>query len=230
LSKGGKLLFIGTKKQAQNIIFKEAVRSNQFYVNHRWLGGTLTNFKTVKKSVNRMKKLSLMTTDGTFDKLPKKEVVSLSRNLSKLEKNLSGIEKMTKLPKAILVVDPKREAISILEAKKLNIKVIATIDTNCDPDMIDYCIPSNDDSIRSIKLFVGKLADACIEGNAKYHKFLSQKKMVNQINVDSDKDNLFSKGSLRRKSLKVDIVHRTINVNDVKENEKILNFKKSDDK
>ena len=214
-SKGGKILFIGTKKQAQDIILKDAIRSKQFFVNNRWLGGMLTNFKTIKQSVDRMKKLEVMSNDGTFKKLPKKEAVNLTRNLIKLEKNLSGIKNMNKLPKAIFVIDPKREEIAVLEARKLGIKIIATLDTNCNPDMIDYCIPANDDSMRSIGLFAGKIADACIDGEIKYKEIMINKKakFESELKKMSEKDLL--KVSLKRKGPKVDVVKTTIKTDNI---------------
>lgn len=179
-SKGGKVLFVGTKKQAQEIIAEEAKRAGQFYVNNRWLGGMLTNFKTIKQSVDRMQSIEAMAQDGTFDKLPKKEVIQLTRELSKLEKNLAGIREMTRLPKALFVIDPHLERIAADEAIKLQIPIVATVDTNCDPDRVDYPVPANDDSIRSIKLFVSHMADACIEGSIRYQEILAQKKAAGE--------------------------------------------------
>lgn len=164
-NKGGKILFVGTKKQAQEVIKESALDANQYFVNHRWLGGMLTNFKTIKQSIERMKKISDMSSDGTFEKLPKKEVIKLSRELEKLQKNLSGIKDMNKLPKAVIIIDPKKEHLAISEARVLKIPIVATLDTNCDPDLVDYPIPGNDDSIRSVSLFVSKLAQACKEGD-----------------------------------------------------------------
>jgi small subunit ribosomal protein S2 len=175
VARGEKVLFIGTKKQAQDIVAEEAKRSGQFYVNNRWLGGMLTNFKTIKQGIDRLRALEKMTTDGTFERLPKKEVVQLTRELQKLEKNLAGIRDMNKLPGAIFVIDPKREHIAVEEAKRLGIPIIALVDTNCDPDGIEYLIPANDDAIRSIKLFTGRVADACAEGNARHQEYLRSK-------------------------------------------------------
>lgn len=173
---GGKILFVGTKKQAQEIVVQEALRAGQYYVNNRWLGGMLTNFKTVKQSVDRMRAIEEMAKDGTFEKLPKKEVFGLTRELAKLEKNLSGVKDMSKLPKAVFIIDPNLEKIAVDEARKLGLPVIATLDTNCDPDMINYPIPANDDSIRSVALFATTIADACLEGAARYEEILAQKK------------------------------------------------------
>lgn len=160
---GGSILFVGTKKQAQESVRDEAIRSGMFYVNQRWLGGTLTNFKTIRKSINRLKDIEKMEEDGTFDVLPKKEVVELLKEKDRLMKFLGGIKDMKKLPDAIFVVDPRKERIAIAEARKLNIPIIAMVDTNCDPDEIDYVIPANDDAIRAVKLLTSKMADAVLE-------------------------------------------------------------------
>ena len=164
-AEGGKILFVGTKKQAQESIKNEAERCNQFYVNERWLGGMLTNFQTIEKRVKRLKTLEKQAEDGTFDVLPKKEVTILKHEMEKLQKYLGGIKDMKKLPDALFVIDPKKEEIAVSEARKLNIPIIATVDTNCDPDLIDYPIPANDDAIRAVKLLTGKIADAVLEGN-----------------------------------------------------------------
>lgn len=185
VSKGGKILFVGTKKQAQEIVKESALDANQFYVNYRWLGGMLTNFKTIKQSIERLRKLSEMSTDGTFEQLPKKEVVKLSRELEKLEKNLSGIKDMTKPPKAIVIVDPKKEHIAVKEARNLNIPVVAIIDTNCDPQEVDFPIPGNDDSLRSILLFIGKLAHGCKEGDMLHQADLAERR---QKAADKDEE------------------------------------------
>ena len=161
----GSVLFVGTKKQASDAIREEAERCGQYYVNVRWLGGMLTNFQTVKKSINRLNNLQKMQEDGTFDSLPKKEVAGLQKEMMNLEKNFNGIRTMEKLPAAIFIVDPKKEHNAVLEAKKLGIPVIAIVDTNCDPDDADYVIPGNDDAIRAIKLISSAIADAVIEGN-----------------------------------------------------------------
>lgn len=163
-AKNGKILFVGTKKQAQDSIFDEARRAGAFYVNQRWLGGMLTNFSTIKKSIERLKQIETMKEDGTYDVLPKKEVSALEKERGKLEKILSGIKEMTTLPAAIFVVDPKKERIAVAEARKLSIPVVGIVDTNCDPDEIDHVIPGNDDAIRALKLLSSKMADAIIEG------------------------------------------------------------------
>ena len=178
---GGKVLFVGTKKQAQEIITQEAQRCGQYYVNNRWLGGMLTNFKTIKQSVDRMRSIEEMAKDGTFEKLPKKEVLGLTRELSKLEKNLAGVKDMARLPKALFIIDPNLEKIAVDEARKLGIPVVSTLDTNCDPDVIDYPIPANDDSIRSVALFVSSIADACLEGAARHEEVLAEKRAKGEI-------------------------------------------------
>jgi small subunit ribosomal protein S2 len=161
---GGNILFVGTKKQAQEAVKEEAERCDMFYVNHRWLGGTLTNFQTIRKRIERLHELERMEEDGTFDVLPKKEVILLKKEQAKLEKFLGGIKHMKKLPDAIFVIDPRKERIAVAEARKLNIPIVAIVDTNCDPDEVDYVIPGNDDAIRAVRLFTGKIADAILEG------------------------------------------------------------------
>ena len=162
---GGTILFVGTKKQAQEAIATEAERCGMFYVNERWLGGMLTNFKTIQSRIARLKEIETMQEDGTFDVLPKKEVIGLKKELEKLQKNLGGIKEMKKLPDAIFIVDPKKERICVQEAHALGITLIGIADTNCDPDELDYVIPGNDDAIRAVKLIVAKMADAVIEAN-----------------------------------------------------------------
>ncbi len=163
VDENGTVLFVGTKKQAQEAIESEARRSGMYFVNQRWLGGMLTNYKTIKKRIDLLFKLEKMELDGTFEKLPKKEVIKLRAEKEKLEKFLGGIKDMHKLPSAIFIVDPKKEKIAIQEAKTLGIPVVAIVDTNCDPDEVDYVIPGNDDAIRAVKLIAGKIADAIIE-------------------------------------------------------------------
>ena len=161
---GKDILFVGTKKQAQESIEAEAKRCGMFYVNQRWLGGMLTNFKTIRTRIDRLNKLDDMETNGAFDVLPKKEVIKLRLEREKLERNLGGIREMKNLPAALFVVDPRKEHIAIAEARNLNIPVVAIVDTNCDPDEADYVIPGNDDAIRAVKLFASKIADAVLEG------------------------------------------------------------------
>ena len=163
VAEGGRVLFVGTKKQAQEAVETEAKRSGQFYVSHRWLGGMLTNYKTIRKRIERLKKLELMEEDGTFQRLPKKEVIKLKREAEKLEKFLGGIKEMDKLPDVLFVIDPKNEKIAVNEAKILGIPVIGVVDTNCDPDEVDIAIPGNDDAIRAVKLLTGTIANAIVE-------------------------------------------------------------------
>ncbi|SDB90123.1 30S ribosomal protein S2 [Shouchella lonarensis] len=163
---GGKVLFVGTKKQAQDSVRDEAIRCGMFYINQRWLGGTLTNFETIQKRITRLKNLEKMQEDGTFDVLPKKEVILLKKEMARLEKFLGGIKEMNGVPDALFVIDPRKERIAIAEAHKLNIPIVAIVDTNCDPDEIDYVIPGNDDAIRAVKLLTGKMADAVIEATS----------------------------------------------------------------
>ncbi len=161
---GGEILFIGTKKQAQESVKEEAIRCGMPFVNARWLGGMLTNFNTIQKRIKRLAQLKAMEADGTFDLLPKKEVTKLSLEIEKLEKFMGGITEMKKQPAAMFIVDPRKEKIAVLEAKKLGIPIVAIVDTNCDPDEVDYVIPGNDDAIRAVKLIAGAMADAVIEG------------------------------------------------------------------
>jgi small subunit ribosomal protein S2 len=165
---GKTILFVGTKKQAQEAVEEEARRAGTPYVNQRWLGGMLTNFATIRKSLDRLQKLSEIGTDGTAERLPKKEVLRLDKERAKLEKTLGGIREQRRVPDALFVVDPSREQIAVLEARRLAIPIIAIVDTNCDPDLIDHVIPGNDDAIRAIKLFLTKMADAILEGKAAY--------------------------------------------------------------
>lgn len=164
-SEGGNILFVGTKKQAQDSIEQEAKRCGQYYVSNRWLGGMLTNFNTIRNSINKLKKYETMEEDGTFDLLPKKEVLQLNKEMDKLEKNLGGIKDMEELPDVLFVVDPSNEEIAVHEARILGIPVISIVDTNCDPDVVDIAIPGNDDAIRAVKLITSLMADAVIEGN-----------------------------------------------------------------
>ena len=163
VANGGNILFVGTKKQAQDSIKTEAERCGMYYVNERWLGGMLTNFRTIQSRIARLKEIETMSEDGTFDVLPKKEVIALKKEWDKLEKNLGGIKDMKRIPDAIFIVDPKKERICVQEAQSLGITLIGIADTNCDPDELDYVIPGNDDAIRAVKLIVSKMADAVIE-------------------------------------------------------------------
>jgi len=161
---GGKMLFVGTKKQAQESVKEEAERTGHYYINQRWLGGTLTNFTTIQKRTARLAELKRMEEDGTFSVLPKKEVIVLRKEMERLEKFLGGIAHMDKLPDALFVIDPRKERIAVAEARKLGIPIVAIVDTNCDPDEVDYVIPGNDDAIRAVKLLTNKMADALLEG------------------------------------------------------------------
>jgi small subunit ribosomal protein S2 len=174
VARGGTVLFVGTKKQAQDAVREEAARSGMFFVTNRWLGGTLTNFKTVKQGIDRLKTIEKMKEDGTYERLPKKEVASLEREREKLEKNLGGIKELSRLPAALFVIDTKKEHIAVHEANRLGIPVVAVVDTNCDPEGIDYVIPGNDDAIRSIRLFTGKIAEACLEGRGRYSAWVAE--------------------------------------------------------
>lgn len=161
---GKTILFVGTKKQAQDAVKDEAVRCDMFFVNERWLGGMLTNFQTIQRRINRLKELENMETRGMFEVLPKKEVIALRHEMDRLQKFLGGIKNMNKLPGALFIIDPRKERIAVAEARKLGIPIVAIVDTNCDPDEIDYIIPGNDDAIRAVKLLTAKMADAVLEG------------------------------------------------------------------
>ena len=178
-SKGKSVLFVGTKKQARESIYEEANRCEQFYVHNRWLGGMLTNFQTIKKSIDRLNYLNTIENDGSIELFPKKERLKLGKERLKLDSTLGGIRSMAKLPGAIFVIDPKNEAIAIREGRRLNIPIVAIVDTNCDPDEVDYAIPGNDDAIRAIRLITSRIADACMEGQQRF----SERK---QAEVDKD--------------------------------------------
>lgn len=177
---GGKVLFVGTKKQAQDSIKEEAERAGQLYVNQRWLGGILTNYQTIKGRINRISEIERMEADGTFEVLPKKEVVELRKEYERLEKFLGGIREMKEMPKALFIVDPRKERNAIMEAKRLRIPIVAMVDTNCDPDEIDYVIPANDDAIRAVKLMTSKMADAILEGQ----RGISDEDVAAEQNID----------------------------------------------
>jgi small subunit ribosomal protein S2 len=181
---GDDVLFVGTKKQAQDSIKEEAERSSQYFVNARWLGGMLTNFKTIRKRIDRLNQLNTMETNGLFEVLPKKEVIKLKGEMEKLEKYLGGIKNMKKIPGAMFIVDPRKERIAILEARKLGIPVVAIVDTNCDPDEVDYVIPGNDDAIRAVKLIAAKIADAIIEGRQGEQLSTNNTEAEDKINED----------------------------------------------
>ena len=179
---GGKILFVGTKKQAQEAIKAEAERSGQLFVNERWLGGILTNYKTISKRIKRIDEIEKMEADGTFEVLPKKEVVEIKKEYDRLMKFLGGIRDMKEMPAALFVVDPRKERNAIAEAKKLNIPIVGIVDTNCDPDEIDYVIPANDDAIRAVKLLTGAMADAVLEAQ----KGVSDQEIAAEQNIDLD--------------------------------------------
>jgi small subunit ribosomal protein S2 len=164
VGRGGHILFVGTKRQAQDIVIEEAQRAQMYFVTNRWLGGTLTNFRTIKQGLDRLRSLERMKDDGTYEQLPKKEVSRLEKERERLEKYLGGLKSMGSLPHAVFVIDPHQEQIAVSEARKLGVPLIAITDTNCDPDLIDFIIPGNDDAIRSIRLITSRVADACIEG------------------------------------------------------------------
>ena len=179
-SKGEAVLFVGTKKQSQDVISEEAQRAGSFFVNQRWLGGVLTNFKTIRLSIEKLKKIEKMKEDGTYDLLTKKEVAKYESERLRLEKNLGGIKEMSSLPGAVFVVDPKKETIAVAEARKLLVPVVALVDTNCDPDEIDHIIPGNDDAIRAIKLITSKIADAVLDGKNIFDKALLEESSLQQ--------------------------------------------------
>ena len=197
--KGGKVLFVGTKKQAQEAAEENATRTNMYFINERWLGGTLTNFKTIKSRIRRMEEIEKMETDGTFDLLPKKEVAGLKKEYEKLNKNLRGIREMKKLPQALVIVDPRKEENAIKEARILGIPVFGIVDTNCDPDLVDYVIPGNDDAVRAVKLVMGVLTNAIAEVNGnevvdyvteddKNNKKNVKKEAVNEVKEEVKKE------------------------------------------
>jgi len=167
VARGGSVLFVGTKRQAQDIVIAEARRAGMFFVTNRWLGGTLTNFRTIKGGLDRLRTLERMKEDGTYQQLPKKEVVQLEKERSRLEKYIGGLKGMGQLPQAVFVIDPAQESIAVSEARKLHVPIVAITDTNCDPDLVDYVIPGNDDAIRSVRLVTGAVADACVYGMAR---------------------------------------------------------------
>jgi small subunit ribosomal protein S2 len=188
VARGGHVLFVGTKPQAREIVIEEAVRSGMFHVTNRWLGGTLTNFRTIRTGIERLRSLERMGEDGTHASLPKKEVVQLEKERVRLEKYIGGIKSMNAIPTAVFVIDPGHEEIAIHEARKLEIPIVAITDTNCNPDVIDYVIPGNDDALRSIRLITGKIADACIEGQARRKELLSQAGAPRRPSADEGAD------------------------------------------
>ena len=190
---GGKVLFVGTKKQAQEAAEESATRTNMYFVNERWLGGTLTNFKTIRSRIKRMDDIDKMEADGTFDLLPKKEVIQIKKEYAKLDKNLRGIREMKKLPQALVIVDPRKEENAIKEARILGIPVFGIVDTNCDPDLVDYVIPGNDDAVRAVKLLIGVLTNAIAEVNGN--------EVIDYVN-DDDKAKAFNKAAKKETETK----------------------------
>jgi small subunit ribosomal protein S2 len=188
VANGGKVLFVGTKKQAQDSIEEESKRCEMFYVNKRWLGGALTNFRTIKKNIQKLKDLEIMKADGRLEQLSKKEALVIEREIKKLEYNLGGIKEMEKLPGIMFIIDPKKERIAAAEARKLGIPSVGLLDTNCDPDDIDYIIPGNDDAIKAIRLFNSKIADACIEGKRKFEERIQAESMKKSDEAEDEND------------------------------------------
>ena len=234
---GGKTIFVGTRKQAQEAAKEEAIKSDSFYVTERWLGGTLTNFRTIRNRIKRMETIEKMEADGTFDLLPKKEVIGLKKEYAKLDKLLCGIRSMEKLPQAMIIVDPSKEEIAIREARKLNIPVFGIVDTNCDPDMVDYVIPANDDAIRAVKLILGVMNNAILEANGgKITDYVSGKTEENGTDImkkavesvkrkeerrpfdkNFDKKKKFDKNKSSNKDAKVEKTHEEKQVQETKE-------------
>ena len=188
VANGGKVLFVGTKKQAQDSIEEESQRCGMFYVNRRWLGGALTNFKTIKKNVQKLKDLEAMKASGQIEQLSKKEALEIDREIAKLEYSLGGIKEMEKLPAVVFIIDPKKERIAAAEARKLGIPSVGLLDTNCDPDDIDYIIPGNDDAIKAIRLFNSKIADACIEGKRKFDERIQAESTKESDETEEERD------------------------------------------
>jgi len=188
VANGAKVLFVGTKKQAQDSIKEESKRCEMFYVNKRWLGGALTNFKTIKKNIQKLKDLETMKADGRLEQLSKKEALEIEREITKLEYSLGGIKEMEKLPGIIFIIDPKKERIAASEARKLGIPSVGLLDTNCDPDDIDYIIPGNDDAIKAIRLFNAKIADACIEGKRRCDDRIQAESMKESDEAEDEND------------------------------------------
>lgn len=187
---GGEILFVGTKKQAQQIIKEEATRCNMYYVHERWLGGTLTNFQTIRKSVNRLVEIETMKNDGTFESLTKKEVAKLTKELNKLTNNLEGIRNMERLPKVVYIVDTKTEETAVREANRLKIPIVALLDTNCDPDNIDYPIPGNDDAIRSIRIITSMITEAILEGRRRFVEDMPEEKLAATLKPESEAEEI----------------------------------------
>jgi len=202
-AQGKPVLFLGTKKQAQEVIDEEAKRCGAFYINHRWLGGLLTNFQTIKKSIKRYKEIEQMEKDGIFNSLTKKEIASLKKEREKLLKNLSGVIEMDRLPGVIFIIDSKKEETAVLEAKKLNIPIIALIDTNCDPDLINYPIPGNDDAIKSIKLITASMADSVLDGRKRFEEVKSvMKELKDKDDSENEEEEVFVAPEIEEEAIK----------------------------
>ncbi len=189
VSRGESVLFVGTKKQAHESVEEEAQRCDMFYVSNRWLGGTLTNFRTIKKNIEKLKELESMKKDGRIEQYSKKEALEIDREISKLEYSLGGIKKMTKLPGAVFIIDPRKERIAAAEAKKLGIPSIGLLDTNCDPDDVDFTVPGNDDAIKAIRLFNAKIADACLEGKKRFEERIQSQSKTKEDEKEEKTDN-----------------------------------------
>src|SRR6187431_2190677 len=186
VARGGSVLFVGTKRQAQEIVREEARRAGMYFVTNRWLGGTLTNFKTIKGGLDRLRTLERMKEDGTYAQLPKKETVQLEKERARLEKYIGGLKGMGAVPSAVFIIDPAQETIAVQEARKLRVPIVAITDTNCDPDLVDYVIPGNDDAIRSVRLITGAIADACVAGSARRREFQQQRDRDSNSNDGRD--------------------------------------------
>jgi len=219
-AKEGKILFVGTKKQAQEAAEENAVRTNMYFVNERWLGGTLTNFKTIRSRVRRMEEIEKMETDGTFEALPKKEVIKIRKEYDKLNKNLRGIREMKRMPQAMVIVDPRKEEIAIKEAHILGIPVFGIVDTNCDPDMVDYVIPGNDDAVRAVKLLIGVLTNAIAEANGlELVDYISEddKATKEEEKVEEVKEEKKAKKAAKKEEIKEEVAEVVEEVKEKKE-------------
>ena len=215
---GGKFLFVGTKKQAQEAAEESAVRTNMFFVNERWLGGTLTNFKTIRSRIRRMEEIETMEKDGTFEALPKKEVIQIKKEYEKLVKNLRGIREMKRMPQAMIIVDPRKEEIAIKEARILGIPVFGIVDTNCDPDMVDYVIPGNDDAVRSVKLIIGALTNAIAEVNGnEVIDYISEEDKNKETKKANKKEEVKAEEVVEAKEETVEVDYSKMTVAELKE-------------
>ena len=215
---GGKFLFVGTKKQAQEAAEESAVRTNMYFINERWLGGTLTNFKTIRSRIRRMEEIETMEKDGTFEALPKKEVIQIKKEYDKLVKNLRGIREMKRMPQAMIIVDPRKEEIAIKEARILGIPVFGIVDTNCDPDMVDYVIPGNDDAVRSVKLIIGALTNAIAEVNGnEVIDYISEEDKNKETKKANKKEEVKAEEVVEAKEETVEVDYNKMTVAELKE-------------